>query len=262
MSKLTELYLKKTIENYGKRKEDGKCIFCGAELENNDYCICRKSNKVNSIYKRLNNKIGYLLEYENDAEMLQNQGNLAAIPQKFKGLDFSDFKITVKEQQQVLNAVKSYADDGIKKYLCGENLLLIGNYGTGKTMLMSILCDEFIYRYRLGCRYFNAVELLYKVKNTFNTSSKYTTEQILKTYRDPEFLFIDDIDKLNPTDYVKELMYGIVNYRIEKRLPTVISANSSVETLDSQYFGEAVVSRLVEHSKEIIFNFKNMRIAG
>lgn len=262
MSKLTELYLKITVEQYGKRKEDGKCIFCGADLEKNIYCNCRKSNRVNGIYKRLNKKICYLLDYENDAEMLQDQINLAAIPQKFRGLDFSDFKITIKEQQQVLNAVKSYADNGIKKYLCGENLLLIGNYGTGKTMLMSILCEELIYRYRLGCRYFNAVELLYKVKNTFNSTSKYTTEQILKEYRDPEFLFIDDIDKLNPTDYVKELMYGIVNYRIEKRLPTVISANSTIETLDTQYFGEAVVSRLIEHSKEIIFNFKNMRIGG
>ena len=29
-----------------------------------------------------------------------------------------------------------------------ENLLLIGNFGTGKTMLMSILCDELIYKYR------------------------------------------------------------------------------------------------------------------
>lgn len=262
MSELTELYLKKTIEQYGKRKEDGKCVFCGADLKSSIYCNCRKSNKVNGIYKRLNNKIEYLLQFEDDTEMLQTEIRLACIPQKFRGFEFSDFKIDFKEQQQVLNAVKSYADDGIKNYLCGENLLLIGNYGTGKTMLMSILCEELVYRYRLRCRYFNAVELLYKVKNTFNTTSKYTTEQILKEYREPEFLFIDDIDKLNPTDYVKELMYGFVNYRIEKRLPTIISANSSVETLDTQFFGEAVVSRLIEHSKEIIFDFKNMRIAG
>jgi len=262
MSELTKLYIAKTIEKYGKRRENGKCVFCGESLDDGQYCTCRKSDRVNHIYRRLNKKISYLYEFENDKGTLQDQISLAAIPQKFKGLDFSDFKISIKEQQQVLKAVKEYAEDAISKFLVGENLLLIGNYGTGKTMLMSILCDELIYAYRFNCRYFNAVELLYKVKNTFDTKSKYSTEQILKQYRDPEFLFIDDIDKLNPTDYVKELIYGIVNYRIEKRLPIIISANSSIETLDSQFYGEAVISRLIENSKEIIFDFKNMRIAG
>lgn len=262
MSDLTELYISKTMEKYGKRKKDGKCVFCGEILEDGQYCSCRQSERVNHIFKRLNNKISYLLHFENDKEALQSQIIIAAIPQKFKGLNFSDFKITLKEQQQVLKIVKSYADDAITKYLSGENMLLIGNFGTGKTMLMSILCEELIYRYRFACRYFNAVELLYKVKNTFDAKSKYSTEEILKQYREPEFLFIDDIDKLNPTDYVKELIYGIVNYRIEKRLPIIISANSTIETLDTQFYGEAVISRLIENSKEIIFNFKNMRIAG
>lgn len=262
MSELTDLFISKTIEQYGKRRQDEKCIFCGELLENGKYCSCRQSNKVNFVYKRLNKKLDYLYQFEDDKEMLQSQYRAAATPQKFKGLTFSDFKVSCKDQQQILNTIKEYVKNAITNFLCGENLLFIGKYGTGKTMLMSILCEELIYKYRFNCRYFNAVELLYKVKNTFNSASKYSTEEILKQYREPEFLFIDDIDKLNPTEYVKELMYGIVNYRTEKKLPIIISANSSIETLDSQYFGEAVVSRLIENSKEIIFDLKNMRIAG
>ncbi len=262
MSELTDLYRDKTFEIYGKRVNGNKCVFCGAELVKGSYCNCRKSDRVNPIYKKLNAKIDYLNNFADSEESLRDQLNIAAIPQKFKGLDFDDFKITIKQQQQVLTAVKNYSDNGVANYLSGQNLLLIGNYGTGKTMLMSILCEDLIYRYRLQCRYFNAVELLYKIKNTFSSWSKISTEDILKKFRDPDVLFIDDIDKINPTDYVKELMYGIVNYRIERILPTIISANSSIEQLDSNFFGEAVVSRLAEigHSKEIIFDFKNMRI--
>ena len=72
-------------------------------------------------------------------------------------------------------------------------------------------------------------------------------------------MFIDDIDKLNPTDYARELMYSIVNIRYEKELPIVISSNSSIETLDKKYFGEAVVSRLLEKSTYIQFDLEDMR---
>lgn len=262
MSTLANLYKNKVSEIYGKRIIDGKCAFCNSELKSGEYCTCRKSGRVNDVYKKIDAKIAYIYNYGDDPGSLRDQLNIAAIPQKFKGFDFSDFKISVKEQQQVLSTVKAYADDAIAKYLSGENLLLIGNFGTGKTMLMSILCEELICNYRLNCRYFNAVEMLYKIKNTFGSWSKISTEDILKKFRDPDVLFIDDIDKLNPTDYVKELMYGIVNYRVEKLLPIVVSANSSIEELDTKFFGEAVVSRLVEHSREVIFDFQNMRIAG
>ena len=70
MSDLTELYITKTIEKYGKRKKDGKCAFCGEILENSQYCSCRQSERVNHIFKRLNNKVGYLLQFENDKETL------------------------------------------------------------------------------------------------------------------------------------------------------------------------------------------------
>ena len=260
MATLSELYKKELIDTYGIIAKDNHCVFCGAYIDK-DYCNCRKASKINPFYRRVAAKLDSLAIWGSAPEdFIQNQLKIAATPQKFRGCEFDDFKITIKEQQQVLNAVKDYSDNAIKKFMTGENLLLIGNYGTGKTMLLSIMCEELIYKYKFGCRYFNAVELLYKVKNTFNNQSKMTTEDILNQYRSPDFLFLDDIDKLNPTDYVKELMYGIVNYRIEKKKPTIISANSSIEDLDLKFFGEAVVSRLLEGSKTIVFDFKNMRI--
>jgi len=260
MATLSELYKKELVNAYGIIAKDNHCVFCGKFIESG-YCDCRKASKINPYYKRVFAKLDSLAIWGSDSnDFIQRQLKIAATPQRFRGFEFDDFKITIKEQQQVLSAVKDYSDNAIKKFMTGENLLLIGNYGTGKTMLMSILCEDLIYKYQFNCRYFNAVELLYMVKNTFNKQADMTTEQILKQYRSPDFLFLDDIDKLNPTEYVKELMYGIVNYRIEKKKPTIISANSSIEDLDLKFFGEAVVSRLLEGSKTIVFDFKNMRI--
>lgn len=105
----------------------------------------------------------------------------------------------------------------------------------------------------------NAVDLINEIKDSFNTSTKITTKEVLERYCKSDFMFIDDIDKLNPTDYARELMYSIVNIRYEKELPIVISSNSSIETLDKKYFGEAVVSRLLEKSTYIQFDLEDMR---
>jgi len=54
-------------------------------------------------------------------------------------------------------------------------------------------------------------------------------------------------------------MYSIVNSRYEGENPIIVSSNNPLEILDEKYFGEAVVSRLLEKSIEVQFNSKNER---
>ena len=124
---------------------------------------------------------------------------------------------------------------------------------------MSILTHCLTLNYGFNVRYINSVDLINEIKDSFNTSTKITTKEVLERYCKSDFMFIDDIDKLNPTDYARELVYSIVNIRYEKELPIVISFNSSIEELDEKYFGEAVVSRLLEKSTYIQFDLEDMR---
>lgn len=268
MEKIIETYKKQLFENFGKRIENGKCVFCGKEL-NDDYCDCSESALINRFYKRANKKIADIGEYNTINETLENVQKHYILPKiitprKFDGMTFKNYLTENDSQKRALNGVLDYYNNAFKNYLTGMNLFLFGNYGTGKTMLMSILCRALAKDYLFACRFVNVVDFMNEVRDCFNTQNTKTTTETLNGYKKSEFLFLDDIDKIKPTDYSKEVIYSLINYRTEQELPTIISSNHSPEELDSEYFKEAIVSRIVDinNSRIIQFSHQNKRLGG
>lgn len=268
MEKIIETYEKQVFEKFGKRIIDGKCAFCGKEL-NNDFCDCSEAALINRFYKRAWAKVREIEEYKIinvNLKEIQNEYILPLVhtPKKFEGMEFKHYITENESQKRVLNGVLEYYKKAVCHYLTGMNLILFGNYGTGKTMLMSILCRALAKDYLFNCRFVNVVDLMNDIKDSFNTATKKTTKEVLDNYCKSEFLFLDDIDKIKPTDYAKEVIYSLVNYRTEHELPTIISANHTPEELDLNYFDEAIVSRLadIDNSKIIQFSHNNKRLGG
>lgn len=255
--------LKRTLtELFGERIKDKKCNFCGAELESGQYCSCLKATKINRYFIKSNRKLEIFNDCFNSCDVAAKKTDLismAKIPLKYRGMDFEDFKTDTPERAKVFKQVQGYFNDAAKDFIIGKNLILTGNFGTGKTLLMSILSNRLTGDYAFRVCYINAVDLINEIKDSFNTATKITTKDVLNRYISADFLFIDDIDKLNATDYVRELMYSIINARYESESPVVISSNNPIEVLDEQFFGEAVVSRLLEKSTLIQFKSKNAR---
>jgi DNA replication protein DnaC len=269
LEKIIETYKKQVFDNFGKRISNGKCSFCGKELSNNEYCDCSEAALVNRYFIRAWKKIQKLQEYEilnADLETVRKEYILPAIitPRKFQGMKFEHYKTENESQKKALNGVIDYYKHAVKNYLTGTNLILFGNYGTGKTMLMSILCRELANGYLFQPCFVNLVDFINEIKDTFNASNNRTAKQTLDKYSKSEFLFLDDIDKIKPTEYAKETVYSLINYRTEHELPTIVSANHTPEELDSNYFDEAIVSRLadINNSKIIHFSHNNKRLGG
>jgi len=268
LEKIIETYKKQLFNSFGKRLIDGKCAFCGKEL-NGEYCDCSEATLINRYFKRCNKKIASISEYQiinETLESIQNNYILPNVvtPRKFEGMDFKHYLTKNESQKRALNGVLEYHKNGVKNFLTGMNLFLFGNYGTGKTMLMSILCRRLAKEYLFACRFVNIVDFMNEIKDTFNASNNKTTSKTLDGYCKSEFLFLDDIDKIKPTDYSKEVIYSLVNYRTEHELPTIISANHSPEELDSKFYNEAIISRLadINNSKIIQFSHENKRLGG
>lgn len=250
-------------ETFGPRIKDKKCVFCGSDIEPGKYCQCFKAVRINRYFQKANKKIDNFNDCFNDEEIQAKRircMNSTRIPAKYRGMDFEDFLKDTPERKKVYNLVHGYFNECVKAFLTGKNLILTGQFGTGKTLLMSILANRLSYDYGFQVYYINAVDLINEIKDSFNLDVKITTKNILDKYCNADFLFIDDIDKLNATDYVRELMYSVVNTRYENESPIVTSSNNPVEVLDEKFFGEAVVSRLLEKSVEVIFTSKNMRL--
>lgn len=262
MEKIIETYKKQIFEYIGNRTKNGKCVFCGKELKTNEFCNCKKAVQKNRFFKKGYNKINELqnltLNFSDMNEIRQYMASRYTTPNKFEGMDFDSYIIESESEKKGFNAVFEYYNQAVKNYIVGMNLILLGKYGTGKTMLMSILCESLAWEYLFSCKFVNAVDFIQKIVSTFGTSDK-TVEGVIDNYKMAQFLFLDDIDKVKPSDYVREIFYAVVNYRTEHELPTIISANHSFEELDEKFYGEAIVSRLIQDAKIVNFTHQNRR---
>lgn len=265
MEKIIETYNEQTLNFIGKRTTDGKCSFCGKELASGEYCDCKEAKKKNRFFKKgadlVRNVNDYILTNNTLEEAQKYVGSFFRTPEKFDGMSFEDYEIESDSEKKGFETTVEYYKKAVQNYLTGMNLLFLGKYGTGKTMLMSILCNELANKYLFSCKYVNAVNLWQQITDSFKNNDK-SVKDVVSHYKKAQFLFLDDIDKVKPSDYVREIFYDVVNHRTEKELPTVISANHSLEDLDEKYYGEAIVSRLVQDAKIINFTHKNRRFQG
>ena len=142
MEKIKEGLKKALFEQFGKRIDNGKCVFCGESLNLGSFCNCPNSKKINRYFQKANNFINKFNCYLNSEDLKSYKQTLntrAAIPAKYQGLEFEDYISKSPKQDEIFNTVKKYYDDCFKNFLIGKNLILTGNFGTTKTLLMSIL---------------------------------------------------------------------------------------------------------------------------
>lgn len=123
--------------------------------------------------------------------------------------------------------------------------LVMGKSGVGKTFVLNAFMNEvlekaFFYKVpmRQAAAYFPIGYLLYRLR------SKRDPEEF-KLCLDVNFLFLDDLGTENTTDFAREHFFTILDLRCQKKKPTFITTNLSLNELTQKY-GERVVSRLKE----------------
>lgn len=256
-----EEIIKKGIEIIGPRIKDGHCVFCGEEILKGGYCSCKKAEKVNPQTVKLKELASSLdsISVLGIKEFTQMLISRAYFPKKFSGMEFSDYIAETAEQKHNLQLIKDYTVNALKYYLQAVNLIFIGNFGNGKTMLMSIAGDEIIRQYGIQVKYANVYELSEQLKKSFDDKNR-PASKIIEEYKTAPILILDDIDKVNPTPFMIDLMYGISNYRGDNKLPTWINANHSMKELEDNFYGEGSMSRFFENSIKAKFTGENWRL--
>gem|GEM_PF-6047492 len=155
------------------------------------------------------------------------------LPVEFRGMTFEDFKPAFqyapedeKYAAQALKLAKQVVADG------KTNLYLHGTFGSGKTMLASLIAKECMIagkHVEIG----TVAKLLGELKETFDNPNR-NTEDVLKRFRNCKVLILDDVGAERATDWKMEQLFELINDRYANHKQLVITSNFSPEELHEE----------------------------
>ena len=145
---------------------------------------------------------------------------------------------------RALNAAKSFV------YECQQNphglgILFTGPVGSGKTFLAAAIANELM-EAQLKVLFLVVPDLLDELRATYK--SQVNELDLLDTARTIPILILDDLGVHNYTDWTRNRLYSIINYRTNEQLPTVITSNLTLDEMED-YIGVRTTSRIIQSTR-------------
>jgi len=173
--------------------------------------------------------------------------------------NFANFSLEWYKKPDHYAIIKQAAEDFAAQICRGEypgNMLLYGKAGTGKTHICSAIANQLLAG-GCGVIYMNSSRLfIWLRKQMF--SDMLPVEDPLEDLCQVELLIIDDLGTETRTDFVEEQLFNLIDERIMRNKPWVISTNYSVEELRKRY-DERIVDRILGESERYYFEEKSIR---
>lgn len=121
-------------------------------------------------------------------------------------------------------------------------LLLIGDYGCGKTHLAAAIANRLLEQGR-SVLFIVVPDLLDHLRATYRADRSVAYDERFEAVRTAPVLILDDLGTENLTPWAREKLFQIFNYRYNARLPTVITTNRALEEIDQR-----IRSRILDQS--------------
>jgi len=144
----------------------------------------------------------------------------SGIPARYKSCKFKNYSPQTPYQ---LRALKFCREFFFLYPFVERGILLYGPPGTGKTHLAAATLRNIIEYKGLKGTFCDFRNLLIELKNSFSSSE--STGEILDSVRKAPLLVLDDVGAERNTEWAKEILGEIINYRYTQNLPTIITTN-------------------------------------
>ncbi len=179
--------------------------------------------------------------------------------QSFENFDLTWYEGEAKIRAEfIVRTAKSFADNFGKR---GDNLLLIGNTGTGKTHISTAIAKEIITR-GFDVLYDSAQNIISDFEaDKFKSGYSAQYEPKAEKYLECDLLIIDDLGAEFTNQFTVSCLYNLINTRKNRGLSTIISTNLSAEELTAKYEGR-ISSRIIGEYTVLPFLGRDHRIFG
>ena len=185
------------------------------------------------------------------------------IPESLMMAKMKDIYVDDKARYGVIKYLKGFIDNPLK----GKGLYLHGNFGCGKTYLITAALTELAKKNVKSAIIFWP-EFLKYLKTLFNTNDGF--EEVMNKVSKAPILLIDDIGAENMTPWGRdEILCPILQYRMDQNLKTFFTSNLNLEELETHLSltkeGADIVKakRIIERIKQLTIDTemisKNLR---
>lgn len=135
-------------------------------------------------------------------------------------------------------------------------LLLEGTYGCGKTHLAAAVGNE---RLKQGdlVLFITVPDLLDHLRSAYGPTSELGYDETFDRIRNAPLLILDDLGVENPSPWAQEKLFQLFNHRYIERLPTVITTNADLDTLDERIRSRLLDTHLMHRVKIIAPDYRS-----
>lgn len=172
------------------------------------------------------------------------QDQLMSSVANYENMTFDQFDVSTNlPREHALNL--EYA--GRAAYTFAQNpngwLIFIGSYGTGKTHLAAAI-SHFLENAGVRVMFVTVPDLLDFLRETFSPTSPVTFDRRFQAVRNAPVLVLDDMGTENATSWAKEKLFQIIDFRYVRKLPTVITSASRLESMEPRIATRLTDARL------------------
>lgn len=264
-----ELLMKYTSELEDSSIEYDHCMYCKSILQCKNkiegYVFLPKVNKdtIEFIYKPCK----YKKKLNKQTKFYENI-YCYNVPKEIKEANFSKIYKTDKKRIEAIIWLTEF----MEKYKANpyqKGLYLHGNFGCGKSYLISATFNEFA---KNGIK--SAIvfwpSFLSDLKNSFNSEYKNEFKEKFNAVKKAPLLLIDDIGAESMTPWSRdEILCPILQYRMDEKLPTFFTSNLDLEALKNHLAFSSkgveeikagrIISRIKQLTEDIEMVSKNLR---
>lgn len=179
-------------------------------LHSNNICIIYKFRNETAALKYKNGESAYSRAIYDDST------------RPFTDAELNPKNITSYDME-IIQQIKMF----VENYKYGHKstgFWLVGRMGCGKTHLMGYMTKGLVKK-GISVRFINVGEMIANLKNRMRQNGS-NLEQIINSVKNSEVLILDDIGTEKITEWViKEVLYPILNHRMNHGKPTFFTSN-------------------------------------
>ena len=179
----------------------------------------------------------------------------SGLPKAYMNKTFDNFDASLNEK--AIERIKEYLKN--KEWRRGYGLFITGSVGCGKTHIASAIVHE-LAKENIYTLFVVVPDFLDEIRSSYYEDDEdyYDRENPFDLAKQSTVLVLDDLGTEKITEWAREKLLQLINYRMNYQLATIITSNLSMSDI-SERLGERIHSRLKAMCEEIKIVGKDRR---